>query len=128
MGLLTEFRQTKKSRIRQHISNLKGMVAGSHFVYALWCPMSKRIRYIGYTCGFPWSRLSNHLAGARAGVDSPKNEWLTSLLSAGLLPTMRLLRAFSDEVSARECEVELIRLLGCKRDLVNRPSQRHAIV
>lgn len=117
------FRQTKKSRVRQHISNQECMPSFDHLIYLLWCPVDCKIRYVGYTHGVPWARLTGHIAEGRSKHKSPKKAWLSMLILKGLLPTMRLIASFQSAESALAYELELIKKIGSRRQLVNKAGQ-----
>jgi hypothetical protein len=112
----------KNSRFRDHISNEESMPSYRHLVYVLWCPLDKCIKYVGYTDGYPWTRLQLHMSDGRnvAITDNPKYLWLRRLHAAGLIPTMRLLKSFTQKADAYRFEAAMIAHIGAKRTLTNR--------
>lgn len=74
------------------------------YIYGLWCPMEREIRYIGKSV-VPERRLSAHVAGARRGAYNHHTaRWLRKLFAAGLKPTLVVLRAV--EAGERWQEIE----------------------
>ena len=72
------------------------------FIYALACPDSGIIRYIG-KADFPNTRFTNHLSEARKeGVKSHKLHWLRGLLASGKKPTLVIM----EEVPFEEWEAK----------------------
>lgn len=59
-------------------------------IYALRCPVSGRVRYVGKTTD-PARRLRHHLSEARRLPHLHKSRWITSLLREGLRPTVEVL-------------------------------------
>lgn len=64
---------------------------GFHFIYALKCPKTGEIRYIG-RANNPRLRYTQHRnAQSRKGRNSPATQWITELRSEGLSPLMAIL-------------------------------------
>ncbi len=82
------------------------------YIYSLFDPRSKEIRYIG-KANNPTMRLYRHL---RETYNSPKCRWIKSLLNSGVLPEMDIL----EEVDASDWEeserfyIGYFRFLGCR--------------
>jgi hypothetical protein len=116
---------SKKIKPQKNLSQLSNLAAyrqRGYTVYALWCPLSKQIRYVGYTNATPWGRFHAHLAEARRepkGQLTDKCAWLRSLAELGLMPRLRVLRCFERKIPAYKMEAELIALVGARRSLTN---------
>ncbi len=86
------------------------------FIYALCCPLSGEIRYVGKTISDPGHRLSQHL-------NHPKNDhkgnWLAKLQKDGLRPSIEVLDTIENSNDEDWQEVErfwiaYLRFLGCR--------------
>jgi len=60
------------------------------FIYALKCPKTLEIRYIGKADNIK-KRLRCHINRARRGEEGWKNNWIRQLLAEGLEPTIELI-------------------------------------
>lgn len=115
-------RKHRNRKHRQQLSNLEAYKELGYTVYALWCPLERHIKYIGYTSLPPWSRFQAHLAEAKresANSSTDKVIWLKELADKGLMPVMRILRCFKHKIPAYRLEAELISLLKLRRPLAN---------
>lgn len=87
------------------------------FIYALKCPTTGQVRYVGKSKN-PVRRFGSHLSRANKDCDHRSN-WIRFLLSVGLKPKLEIL----DEVSETHWQqlevayIEFFREQGC--DLVN---------
>lgn len=70
-------------------------------IYALICPMSGKVRYVGKTAMQLGRRLSSHIMGCTSGRDKHlrKNVWLSEILAEDLIPGIAIL----ERVPAEEC-------------------------
>lgn len=87
------------------------------FIYALVCPVTGRIRYIGMS-GNPDNRIKKHLREARVQKNH-RADWIRSLLAQGLKPELEIL-AQVPELDWQRWEIDYIaafRSMGF--DLVN---------
>lgn len=73
-------------------------------IYALVCPMSGEIRYIGKTEKTPERRLIAHLTESRSRGWSHKNRWIRKCLAAGSSPQLWILEEVADGVRWQERE------------------------
>lgn len=62
-----------------------------HIIYALKCPKTLRVRYVGYTRQAIEKRLMNHVSDARCGRQQARCDWIRKLLSQGTLPIIAIL-------------------------------------
>jgi hypothetical protein len=74
------------------MSERSSPASGSTFIYALRCPITGRIRYVGKT-NDPERRIYQHLG--RDHANPAKAEWVNSLLAQGKEPTMVILEGVS---------------------------------
>lgn len=67
-------------------------------IYALLCPASGDVRYVGKTAMALARRLASHIMGCSAGRDKrqAKNVWLQEILSADLIPAIKILERVED--------------------------------
>ena len=65
------------------------------FIYALCCPLTEEIRYIG-KANKPKERFSKHKC--LQGNNLEKNKWIKELLNSNLLPIIKII----DEVSIND--------------------------
>lgn len=80
------------------------------FIYCLWCPIKRRIRYIGKTVN-PDTRLYMHVYDAKVGkVDHYAARWIRKLLREGLKPRFRVLFRVPDGESWKDHECRTIKL------------------
>jgi hypothetical protein len=63
---------------------------GIVYIYGLECPVRNEIMYVGKSLNVS-ARLAQHIMDAKSGVDSPKCEWIRSLIAHGLRPTAKIL-------------------------------------
>ena len=88
-------------------------------VYGLIDPISKELRYIGYSYNY-LERYKKHLFPSSLAKKSHKSNWILNLLSNGFKPEIFILeKAFSHD-DAKEREIDLIayyKSIGC--DLTN---------
>lgn len=81
-------------------------------IYVL-CDELGSIRYVGRTYRGLQERLCEHLLEARKGKRSHRHHWLRSLLSKGLLPSIRLIGEVDGNGYAEEQKwIEYLRSLG----------------
>lgn len=89
------------------------------YIYCLWCPIKRRIRYIGKSVS-PDARLFVHLCDGRRGKHQYVSRWIGGLLKKGLRPRMRILHRVPDGESWQEHERRLIaRCISSGRPMVN---------
>lgn len=80
-------------------------------IYALICPISKQIKYIGKTIYILQYRLSAHL---RDKNKSHKTNWIKSLKEKELVPEIKLIKICLNENRCNYSETFYIKLLGRK--------------
>jgi len=68
------------------------MSAGDVNVYALICPLDKKIKYIGVSANLE-RRLKQHISTRRHDANKPKGEWITKLVDLGLKPELSTVEA-----------------------------------
>jgi hypothetical protein len=74
------------------------------YIYALTCPSSAEIRYIGKAVS-PERRLRSHIRDARSGVvDHAAARWIRSLLQVGRAPVLRVLFEVPEGVRWQDAE------------------------
>lgn len=63
-------------------------------IYALRCPLTNAIRYIGKTCKVAKARLAQHIYYARSGRSGQfrSTRWIKGLLDRGLYPVLETLQ------------------------------------
>jgi hypothetical protein len=79
-----------------------------YYVYALSCPTSGQVRYVGKGQG---NRAKSHWAAVKAGrnvQNSKLDTWLHALLTQGLEPIVTIIGSFQDERQAYALEGTLI--------------------
>jgi len=81
------------------------MVEKTTFIYALICPISKKIRYIGKSVN-PKRRYKEHLKDN--GETSYKKKWITKLKNKGLIPYFKIIAQAENDIIGREKEHEFI--------------------
>lgn len=84
-------------------------------VYGLIDPVSKELRYIGYSSNY-LERYKEHLLPSNLKHNTHKNVWLKSLLKVGNKPHLIILKEACSEQDGLNKEIELIRYftnLGC---------------
>ena len=74
-------------------------------VYALKCPVTNSIRYIGYTSGTAIARYKQHISQAAA---INVFNWVESLKQNGLLPELEVIYSGLSNADAQVLEQELI--------------------
>lgn len=111
---------------RQHCSNVPPPIsryqnATGVFVYLLWCPVDKVVKYVGCSGHTPKERLLGHVCEARGNTSNhtPKSRWIQSLLALGLYPTLRYIKGFDFYEEAYILEAQLIASVGARRALFN---------
>ncbi|MDE1139970.1 NUMOD3 domain-containing DNA-binding protein [Paraburkholderia tropica] len=79
-------------------------------IYALLCPESGEVRYVGKTSMNLARRLSSHIMGCECGRDQhqPKNKWLAELVRKDLVPLIRILERVPDGESWEPVEMRWI--------------------
>jgi hypothetical protein len=85
-------------------------------IYALRCPVSGGIRYIGKSSN-PQKRLKYHIMQARAGNICHCGGWIRILLSNGLKPTLEIVKEVAESECWIKAEKEAIaehRAKGCR--------------
>lgn len=65
-------------------------------IYALCCPLTGEVRYVGKTCGSLERRLRGHISEATRYPHLHKSRWIRSL-GSGARPEIRLLELVTDE-------------------------------
>jgi len=112
----------KNAIAKRSISNLSlynEKDCNTSHVYVLYCPVLKRIRYVGCTNSVPWARYNGHMADARACHRyNAKAAWIYSLIQQGLRPVMRLVHS-GEAHAAFVVEEELIASISKRRQLFN---------
>lgn len=86
------------------------------YIYALRCPASGEIRYIGKTNNL-LSRMRDHMSSARAGERTWRARWVRGLIARGLRPSMEIVRKISEGQDWRAAEIEEIarhKGMGCR--------------
>lgn len=77
------------------------------FIYALCCPDTQEIRYIG-KANNPEIRLRKHLQAASYKPENYAQRWMAKLLSAGKLPSLLYIRKIEAEENWQDIEREEI--------------------
>jgi predicted GIY-YIG superfamily endonuclease len=90
----------------------------NYFIYCLYCPIEKRIKYIGMTTT-PDFRLKQHCSNTASNVGKEKCKWINKLKESGLVPQMRVLENVQGFSAAARKEREYIFKISFKRDLLN---------
>lgn len=89
------------------------------YIYCLWCPVKRRIRYIGKTVA-PGERLWTHLSFARKGKPQYVSRWIAALLRDGKRPRFRVLYRVPDGENWQDHERQMIqRFIAASRPMVN---------
>lgn len=86
------------------------------YIYALCCPRTGEIRYIGKTNNLE-SRLKHHISTLKIHSTLWRARWMASLISEGLRPTIKALRELpegSDWAQAERDEIAKHYALGCR--------------
>jgi len=84
-------------------------------VYGLIDPISKELRYIGYSINY-LERFKEHLLPSNLKCKTYKANWIKSLIDKGYKPEVIILEEAYSEKDALEKEVELIayfKYIGC---------------
>jgi hypothetical protein len=89
-------------------------------VYVLYCPVGKRIRYVGQTRFALYWRLALHRQEATAHGFSEKQKWLRSLRALGTMPLIRKVAKFKTRGEAKAYETQLIKALWPRCPLLNK--------
>jgi len=110
-----------KSFAFRYVSNDGAHVYNSPYVYVLWCPLAKQIKYVGYSSQVPRQRFLRHLSEARtvSNHHRAKSKWIYDLLQQGHYPRLRVVRYFDSICNALVCEAALIESIGVRRELLN---------
>lgn len=78
------------------------------FIYCLWCPTAKRVRYIGKSTQ-PQQRVYLHLlAAARRYHDHHTSRWLRKLMRSGTEPRLRVILSLPHDADWQTAERGLI--------------------
>lgn len=88
-------------------------------IYGLIDPISKELRYVGYSSDY-LARLKEHLLPSNLKSSTHKVAWIKSLLKDSKKPEIIILDVASSKIEAKEKEVELVeyyKYIGC--DLTN---------
>lgn len=87
------------------------------FIYALVCPKTNEIRYIG-KADRPNSRLTGHISLARSGrYENELCNWIRELLAGGRFPVLKVLHKVPNGVDwkdAERCAIAMCRANGCR--------------
>ena len=75
----------------------------TNYVYTLSDPRCGTVRYVGRSSN-PTSRFKAHLKTYYYSRTTAKEEWITELTAAGLVPTMTVIDSADDGVSIRQKE------------------------
>ena len=75
-------------------------------VYGMYDPFTGALRYIGFTGKVLRTRITMHLADARAGRggNAPLKKWLLSIAQRGFRPEGRILSSWGSQDEARKAE------------------------
>jgi GIY-YIG catalytic domain-containing protein len=74
------------------------------YIYALHCPISKTVRYIGKSVN-PTKRFQQHIYFARTGRSRHHAaQWIRKVLAAGLEPTLEIFYEVKEDEDWREAE------------------------
>lgn len=87
-----------------------------HVIYGLFDPLTKELRYIGYTSNMT-RRYWQHYSPESLEADTHKNNWLKSLLTQGLKAEMIVLERYQTAEELPQAEIRSIaqhRQSGCK--------------
>lgn len=79
-------------------------------IYALRCPKTFEIRYIGYTSKEPNTRLKQHISSCKFSKREQRTyraKWINSLLAEGYLPNIKVLTTCDSE-KIKELEILFI--------------------
>lgn len=80
----------------------------SHYVYALFCPIENKIKYIG--CSYnPKLRFKQHLADK---TKSKKTKWIFDLKKYNKRPELLIISEYKNKKTAHKKEIELINIMG----------------
>lgn len=84
-------------------------------IYALVCPLSRRVRYVG-KANNPEARYNGHLSERNLRKNTAKNRWLKSLLSQDLKPILVILQVVDQEdwANAERAWIAFFRMSGCR--------------
>lgn len=86
------------------------------YIYGLLHPLSKELRYIGYSSNYI-ERYKEHLLPSSLKAKTHKISWIKSLLKDDLKPEIIVLEEAASEANALEKEIELIsyyKSIGCE--------------
>lgn len=71
------------------------MFMREHFIYALICPISNNIRYIGQSVDVN-SRYRRHIYDSRVGKKDHKSNWINYLLNLNLKPILQIIEVCNE--------------------------------
>jgi len=91
----------------------------AHVIYALKCPRTLKVRYIGFTSMRIEKRLWAHVARARSGKTAPCSVWIRELLLSGSLPIIEVIESVNS-CDWQERERYWIAEFGGMEKLLNR--------
>lgn len=89
----------------------------STWIYALECPLARKIRYVGKSKD-PYKRFEAHVSVASAGDD--RQEWLAGLKTRELRPILRLLEEVPEERASKTESAWIVTLLSEGHPLTNK--------
>jgi len=78
-----------------------------YYIYALICPITKDIRYIGKT-KHPKSRYNQHLKDAEKRNKTEKQKWIIKLKSKNMKPLLQIIDKTENEKEARILEEKTV--------------------
>ena len=78
-------------------------------IYVLIDPNTHEYRYVGKTTKAASFRLSGHLADAKRGLKSHKNNWIRKLLKSGDVPEIKVITTCESESELNELEKTYIK-------------------
>lgn len=84
------------------------------YIYALCCPVSGEIRYVGKTINLR-TRLRAHLKAKNEKTH--KQYWVNSVAAKGLVPIFEILEEIPSEIDWQESErfwISYLRFIGCR--------------
>jgi predicted GIY-YIG superfamily endonuclease len=91
-------------------------------VYCLYCPVSKEIKYIGFTSQDLRQRMTTHIYEGFT-MKTKKAKWIKSIIKKGYPLYGRILRTYDTRSEAWGMENYLIESISEKRVLYNTDSQ-----
>jgi Helix-turn-helix/GIY-YIG catalytic domain len=97
-------------------------------IYALACPESGRIRYVGRTAQPLSARLSSHACVGGRGVGGGAPQWVSGLYARGLEPVVTALETCESADEASVLERHWIEVLRASHSLLNKQHSGKTIV